>query len=102
MGSDQISGHAPSGDCEAITKICSDPTLRLPEDYKSKLASKQPVKSLCCKNPTQTRDHPSSNPETVTAPCYRFFIPSPFTTRWTGRTALGWKILHRRFYFSAK
>jgi hypothetical protein len=30
MGSDQISGHFHSGDCEAITKICSDPTLRSP------------------------------------------------------------------------
>jgi hypothetical protein len=43
------------------------------------------VKSLCCKNPTQTREYLSSNLETVTAPCYKFFIPSPFTTRWTSR-----------------
>jgi hypothetical protein len=29
MGSDQISGHGQYGDSAAITKICSDPTLRL-------------------------------------------------------------------------
>jgi hypothetical protein len=44
MGSDQISGHAHSGDSKAITKICSDPILRPPPgDYKKKLASKRPV-----------------------------------------------------------
>jgi hypothetical protein len=42
------------------------------------------VKTLCCKNPPQTREHLSNHLETVSAPCYRFFIPRPFTTRWTG------------------
>jgi hypothetical protein len=71
-----------------LRKFALTPLCVLPEDYKTKLASKRSVKSLCCKNPTQTRDHPSSNLETMTAPCYRFFIPSPFTTRPAGRMAL--------------
>jgi hypothetical protein len=71
-----------------LRKFALTPLCAFPEDYKSKLASKRPVKSLCCKNPTQTRDHLSSDHETVTAPCYIFFIPSPFTTRRAGRMAL--------------
>jgi hypothetical protein len=52
------------------------------EDDYSSWVGKRSVKSLCCKNPKQTREYPSSDLESVSAPCYRFFIPSPFTTRW--------------------
>jgi hypothetical protein len=69
------------------------------EDEYSTLVGKRSVKSLCFKNPTQTREYPSSNHETVSAPCYRFFIPSPFTTRWIGRMERdGFKNLFARLF----
>jgi hypothetical protein len=87
MGSEQISGHALPGDSAEITKICSDPTLRSLQRLQNQLGGQAVGEDLVLQKPSaNTREHrPRISWRMHRAPCYRFFIPRPFTTRWASR-----------------
>jgi hypothetical protein len=70
---------------KALTPLCA-----LPGDYKTKTINygEQAVgEDLVLQKPSaNTREHrPRISWRMHRAPCYRFFIPSPFTTRWASR-----------------